>query len=185
MQSAKGRNEESDKELVHRFQRGDIDAFDTLVRRYQDRICRMAAVWLQDEQHSADVAQEVFLRGFKGLRSFRFRSAPFTWLYRTTKNVCREQNRRRTGVSLDFEPVDGCADPESQVNSLDAARDVRKLVAGLPERQRDVVLLRIFEEMSVRDTARTMGCREGTVKALLHKATRQLRNNINARGMDT
>lgn len=64
MQSETGSNEETDNELVRRLQRGDMDAFDALVRRHQDRICRMATVWLQDEQRSADVAQEVFLRGF-------------------------------------------------------------------------------------------------------------------------
>ena len=184
MQSAIGSNEESDKELVRRFQRGDIDAFDTLVRRYQDRICRMAAVWLQDEQHSVDVAQEVFLRGFKGLRSFRFRSALFTWLYRTTRNVCREQNRRKTAAPLDFEPIDALANPESLVSQQHAAREVRELVSALPERQQEVVLLRVFEEMSVRDTAKAMGCRDGTVKALLHKAMKRLKLSIKSQSAD-
>jgi RNA polymerase sigma factor (sigma-70 family) len=60
---------------------------------------------------------------------------------------------------------------------------VRLLVAGLPERQRDVVLLRIFEELSVADTAKAMGCREGTIKALLHKATKRLRLDIEKTGL--
>jgi len=183
MQPTTGSHEESDQQLVRRFQTGDIDAFDTLVRRYQDRICRLAAVWLYDDQHNVDVAQEVFIRGFKGLRSFRFQSAPFTWLYRTTKNVCREQNRGKRAVKLDFEPLDPKPGPESHLARQDAARQVRKLVADLPERQREVVLLRLFEELSVRDTAKTMGCSEGTVKALLHKATRRLRASIESRGM--
>ena len=184
MQSTTGSNEESDKELVRRFQRGEIEAFDTLVLRYQDRICRLAAVWLHDEQHSVDVAQEVFLRGFKGLRSFRFRSALFTWLYRTTRNVCREQNRRKTLSPLDFEPIDALANPESQVSRQHAAREVRELVASLPERQQEVILLRLFEEMSVRDTARAMGCRDGTVKALLHKAMKRLKSSIEPQSAD-
>lgn len=185
MQSTTGSHEESDNELVRRFQRGDIDAFDTVVRRYQDRICRMAAVWLHDEQYSVDVAQEVFLRGFKGLRSFRSRSALFTWLYRTTRNVCREQNRSKTAAPLDFEPIDALANPESQVSRQHAAREVRELVAALPERQQEVVLLRVFEEMSVRDAARAMGCREGTVKALLHQAMTRLKLNIKSQSATT
>ena len=179
------RNEESDEELVRRFQRGDIDAFDLLVRRYQDRIYRMAAVWLYDEELCSDVTQEVFLRGFKGLRSFRFRSAPFTWLYRTTKNVCREQNRRRTTTTLDFEPVDTLANPESEVSQQHTAREVRKLIATLPKRQQEVVLLRLFEDMSVRETAVAMACREGTVKALLHKAKSRLRLQLEAQSEET
>lgn len=165
----------SDQELVQRFKDGDADAFDALVRRYQDQVCRMAAVWLYDAEHATDVAQEVFLRSFKGLRRFRFKAAPFTWLYRTTRNVCHEFNRRRRTEPLDHEPLDPGAGPESEASRYDAARQVRALVAELPDRQREVVLLRIFEGLSVRDTARAMSCREGTVKALLHKAKAKLR----------
>lgn len=178
-------NEKSDEELVRQFQKGNMDAFDKIVRRYQDSIFRMASVWLHDSQYSADVAQEVFLRGFKGLRSFRFRSAPFTWLYRTTKNVCREQNRRRKTESLDFEPIDDLANPETEMSRHSTAREVRQLIAKLPERQKEVVLLRLFEDLSVRDTAKAMRCREGTVKALLHKATQRLKANFDSQRAGT
>ncbi len=178
------KGEDSDEYLVRRFQGGDITAFDTLVRRHQDRIYRMAAVWLYDAEFAGDVTQEVFLRSFKGLRSFRFRSAPFTWLYGMTKNVCREQNRRRTPIALEFEPVDPAANPEAEVSQHEAARDVRKLVATLPKRQQEVVLLRLFEDMSVRETAKAMSCREGTVKALLHKAKSRLKTQLIQRAPD-
>jgi len=169
---------ESDVQLVRRFQRGDNDAFDELVRRHQDRLYRMAVVWLHHDQQAADVVQEVFLRSIRGLGAFRFRSAPFTWLYRTTRNVCHEYNRRRRTESLETEPGDPSPGVEQQVAQLDAAHTVRSLLAGLPERQREVVLLRIFEDLSVRETARAMGCREGTVKALLHKAKARLRLDL-------
>ncbi|MBV1905038.1 MAG: RNA polymerase sigma factor [Pseudomonadales bacterium] len=173
---------ETDEILVRRFQKGDNQAYDAIVHRYQDRICRLAAIWLFDEQRSADVAQEVFLRGIKGLRSFRFRSAPFTWLYSTTKNICREQNRIRSTEPITFEQVDKVSSPSIDMDKAHAAREIRALITELPERQREVVLLRIFEELSVRETAKAMGCREGTVKALLHKAIKQLRSrNILAR----
>ena len=166
---------ESDAELVRRFQRGEGDALDVLVRRHQDRLFRLATVWLQQDQYAADVVQEVFLRSIGGLAAFRFRSAPFTWLYRTTRNVCHEYNRRRRTEPLAVEPDDPSPGVEQQVARSDAARQVRNMLADLPERQREVVLLRVFEDLSVRDTARAMGCREGTVKALLHKATSRLR----------
>jgi len=172
----------SDVELVKRFKSGDTGAFDAIVRRFQDRVFRLASVWLFDEQLAADVTQEVFVRGFKGLKRFRFRASPFTWLYRLTKNVCNEFNRTRRGEALTDEPADTTSVPDRQVASHDSARRVRELVAKLPERQREVVLLRIFEDMSVRDTARAMGCREGTVKALLHKATNGLRISMKQSG---
>ena len=170
-----GLDEASDAELVNRFKSGDMGAFDAIVRRFQDRVYRLACVWLHDEQLAADAAQEVFLRSFKGLRSFRFRSAPFTWLYRVTRNVCSEFNRKRRGEALTDEPVDTGGAPERLVANIETARNVRRLVAKLPERQREVVLLRIFEDLSVRDTADAMGCREGTVKALLHRAMGHLK----------
>ena len=173
---------ESDAELVRRFQRGDNDALDELVRRHQDRLYRLATVWLYNEHQAADVVQEVFLRSMRGLSAFRFRSAPFTWLYRATRNVCHEFNRRRRTEPLEAEPGDTAPGIEQQVMRQDAARGVRALLDTLPERQRDVVLLRIFEELSVRDTARVMGCREGTVKALLHKATGRLRLDMEEDG---
>lgn len=177
-------DEKSDTELVRLFKSGDTTAFDAIVLRFQDRVFRLACVWLYDEQLAADVAQEVFVRGYKGLRSFRFRSAPFTWLYRTTRNVCREFNRIRRSESLDHEPVDSNATPERQAGDDQRARRVRELVAVLPKRQQEVVMLRIFEDLSVRETAQAMGCREGTVKALLHKAVSQLKLNIRQTGVE-
>lgn len=168
-------DEAPDNELVRLFKAGNTAAFDAIVRRFQDRIYRLACVWLYDEQYAADAAQEVFVRSYKGLRSFRFRSTPFTWLYRTTRNVCHEFNRVRRPEALENEPPDTGTRPETEVADFETARKVREYVAGLPERQRDVVMLRIFEDLSVRETAHAMGCREGTVKALLHKATRNLK----------
>lgn len=174
----------SDVELVRQFKSGNAAAYDAIVLRFQDRVFRLACVWLYDEQSAADVAQEVFVRGFKGLRSFRFRAAPFTWLYRTTRNVCNEFNRLRSTAPLDDEPLDPGLAPEQNVSNYESARQVRQLVSGLPERQREVVVLRFFEGLSVMETARSMGCREGTVKALLHKATEKLKTRMQHAGTD-
>ena len=174
----------SDVELVKQFKSGKSGAYDAIVRRFQDRIFRLACVWLYDDQSAADVTQEVFVRGFKGLRAFRFRSAPFTWLYRTTRNVCNEFNRVRRTEPLDDEPQDPESAPERDVSEFESARRVRRLVEKLPERQREVVVLRIFEDMTVKETAHSMGCREGTVKALLHKATAKLKVSMQIAGIE-
>jgi len=175
--------EKSDVELVREFKAGSASAFDAIVGRFQDRVYRLACVWLYDRQYADDATQEVFLRAHKGLRRFQFRAAPFTWLYRTTRYVCNEFNRRRKTEPLDDEPADSSDNPDRHVTEHDTATRVRRLVAGLPKRQREVVLLRIFEELSVADTANAMGCREGTVKALLHKATKRLRIDIESTGL--
>jgi RNA polymerase sigma-70 factor (ECF subfamily) len=85
---------------------------------------------------------------------------------------------------LDDDAPDPAAVPERDVAKYESARRVRRLVEKLPERQREVVLLRIFEDMSVKETARSMGCREGTVKALLHKATAKLKLSVQIAGLE-
>ena len=169
----------SDAELVRRFQQGDEQAFAMLVERFQDRIYRLALVWLRDSQNAGDACQEVFLRAYKGLGRFRFRSAPFTWLYRATRNVCSELNRQRTAEALKAEPMDLSGGAEEELRSEQVAQQVRRMVEQLPERQQQVVLLRVFEDLSVAETAHAMGCRPGTVKALLHKAMTRLRSEAN------
>ena len=143
--------------------------------RYQDKIVRIAAVNLHDVQAAEDVAQEVFVRSYQGLKRFAFRSKLFTWLYRMTKNVCHEFNRRRKFESLPVEPATVEPGPAHAAVTQQTAEAVRMLLAKLPPRQREVVLLRTFEEHSVKETAALMNCREGTVKALLHKAMNALR----------
>lgn len=85
---------ETDEQLVRRFHRGDHAAFETLTLRHQDRIFRLASIYLHLPQEAEDAAQEVFLRAFKGLGHFRFSAQPLTWLYRALRNVCHEHNRR-------------------------------------------------------------------------------------------
>ncbi|MFQ5609366.1 MAG: RNA polymerase sigma factor [Woeseiaceae bacterium] len=177
-------DEQSDDELVRQFKSGNADAFDAIVRRFQDRVFRLASVWLYDEQFAADAAQEVFVRSYKGLRGFRFRSAPFTWLYRTTRNVCNEFNRLRRTEPLEDEPPDTGSNPDQLVAGWESARRIRQLVSRLPDRQQEVVMLRVFEDLSVRETALARRCREGTVKALLHKATTRLRKQLQNAGRD-
>jgi RNA polymerase sigma-70 factor (ECF subfamily) len=163
----------TDEELVRRFQRGDETAFSEFVSRHQDRMYRLALLWSFDAQDAEDVVQEAFMRSYTGLRRFAFRAQPTTWLTRIVRNVCHEVNRKRPLTSADVvdEPDPHAPDPERD----ETVREIRRLVAHLPQRQRDVVILRIFEELPVADTARVMGCRPGTVKALLHKATKRLR----------
>ena len=169
---------QSDKELVKAFQAGDQQAFEVFVQRYQDRIYRLACANLYAPEEAADAAQEVFLRAYKGLGRFRFAAEPFTWLFRILKNVCNEFNRRtqRSNKHASEVDVEQLAELENGNSTrLTDMRQVQKLVSQLPKRQQDVVLLRIFEGMSIDETAKAMSCRPGTVKAHLHKAINRLR----------
>ncbi len=171
----------SDKELVKRFQRGDDAAFATFSERHRDRLYRLASVWLGDRDLAKDAVQEAFLRSYTGLGQFRFRAAPATWLIRVCRNVCLELARRHPRTV----DTDAAAElPAHEVREADLPAYLNQALAALPERQRDVVVLRLLEEMSVRDTAAVMGCREGTVKAHLAKASANMRTQLEAWGMD-
>lgn len=171
-------SEPSDRELVRQFQGGDEQAFIVLVQRYQDRVYRLACVRLYAYDDARDAAQEVFLRAYRGLPRFRFQAEPFTWFYRTLINVCNEYNRRRVRdrelkQAVENDPV--ASNEEYVPQEESGLHRVRACVQDLPERQREVVMLRVFEDMSVEETARVLGCRPGTVKAHLHKAMARLK----------
>lgn len=173
----------SDEQLVRAFQNGDELAFGSFVKRHSDRVFRLATLWLRDPGLANDAAQETFLRTYTGIGRYRFRAKPTTWLLRILRNVCHEQNRKRAFVPIGDEMLNELHDGADAADDLDAedrARRLRSAVGVLPERQRQVVTLRIFEELSVADTARVMGCREGTVKAHLNKAIATLRDRTDS-----
>jgi RNA polymerase sigma-70 factor (ECF subfamily) len=178
----------SDKELIKEFLAGNPGAFDAFVRRHQDRIYRLACARLYHADDAVDVAQEVFLRAYKGLKRFHFHAEPFTWLYRTLENVCNEYNRRTVrerALNQRLEDVDDLQAPAQDGAGQIQLRQIRRVIGRLPQRQQDVVLLRIFEGMSVEETARILKCREGTVKAHLNKAINNLRSYFNAMNIET
>lgn len=168
---------DTDAALARRIQKGDDTAFEMLVARYQDRLFRLAKGMLYRPQAAEDAAQEVFLRAYTGLPKFRFGSTVYTWLYATLRNVCRELNRKdsRQPDPLDVEIADSSGEPSRRAMASERLERVLRRIRALPDRQRDVVLLRIFEGLSVAETAKVLRCREGTVKVHLHRAMTALK----------
>jgi len=168
----------SDKELVKHYRNGDNKAFTLLTRRHQDRLYRLACIYLYHEQDAMDVTQEVFMRAYKGLLRFRFQSEPFTWLYRTLRNVCSEYNRKFTRdkeVLHDADERMMQIEDNSNTETTQHLIEIKELIKQLPRRQYEVVMLRIFEGLTIEETACAMKCRPGTVKAMLNKAQKQIR----------
>lgn len=167
-------------DLVVRAARdGSQEAFEQLVRRYQAAVCRLAYRVTGNAEESRDIAQEVFLRAHEVLPRWIFRARFFTWLYQTTLNCARSARRkwRRVDFVEDLPPnAANLSESSAETQMLDGEirQKLGQAISRLPERQRDVVILRIYEKLSVRETAETMICREGTVKALLNKAIRRL-----------
>lgn len=174
---------------------GDRDAQSRLLRGLQDDWYRFCLSQLRDADQAADAAQETALRVLTSLARFDGRSTLKTWTFGIALNVCRETRRRemRRGMSTidpENEPAtDGRSAflngsderSEDKLERLDEAVALRDVLAALPARQREAVTLRYFESMSVHDAARAMACAEGTVKATLFAALRNLKRRMESR----
>jgi RNA polymerase sigma-70 factor, ECF subfamily len=167
-------------------QRGNRTAQAKLLRELQDPWYRFCLSLLRDPERARDATQETALRFLKLLPRFAGNSTLSTWSMGIAVNVCRELRRD----SAKHAPVDPTtADAFADQTSVDPAPETRAakvehtalLRAGLnelPDRQREAIVLRFFEDLSVEETAAAMHCAEGTVKATVHQALRALRTRL-------
>lgn len=180
----------SDRELVERVQRGERKAFDLLMLKYQHRIAKLIARYVQDPSEVLDVAQEAFMKAYRAIPRFRGDSAFYTWMYRiainTAKNHLAAQARRprESGVDVaDLERFDGIPElkeyvtPEGLALTEEIQRTVIAAIDALPEDLKVAVSLRELEGLSYEDIARVMECPIGTVRSRIFRA----REAINAR----
>lgn len=156
----------------------DEAALGTLFERHRHYVYRLAWGVLNDDHSADDVVQEVFLKMRRG-RLKAARKAKFTtWLYTVALNTAREQGRvKRRGWrdKIVLSPFGTDTDMRTDLTRVDNLQDLGTALTKLPTRQREVVVLRFLEGFDTRETAEIIGCREGTVKAHLHRATESLR----------
>ncbi len=170
-------HESDDVELLPRIRRGDRAAFETLVRKYIDRIVGVAARALGDRHEALDVAQEVFTLAWTALQQWKGGGQVFSWLYRTTLNLVSHR-RRRLARNI---PVVSCQAASPRPDNGDLAAAVKEALDGLPERQREVFILRHEAGLPLAEIGRRLGLAEGTVKIHLHRALAALRDLLNRR----
>lgn len=165
-------------QLLGRAGRGDRRAFTELVRRHEARVRALLLRLCGDRTLSDDLAQEVFLRAFRGLVGFQGRSAFGTWIYRIAYNVyLNHHTRTRRHVALPEDYDARAAAPEDALSAprADLRRDLEGAIEGLPERYRAVVVLYYLHEVSYPEIAEILDLPLGTVKTHLHRAKRLLR----------
>ena len=175
---------DADAELVARVQRGDKQAFNLLVIKYQRKILRLLSRMIRDPADLEDVAQEAFIKAYRALPQFRGESAFYTWLYRIAINTARNwlssvakrpsaPNAIESEDGETFNETDSLSDistPESMVASREIAETVNSAIEELPEELRTAIVLREIEGMSYEDIAQTMGCPIGTVRSRIFRA---------------
>lgn len=150
---------EVDQELVSRVQRGDKKAFDLLVLKYQQKVVSLVSRYVRDQGETLDITQEVFIKAYRALSSFRGESAFYTWLYRiainTAKNYLVAQGRRPPGSDVDAETAEQLdvgsklkeyATPERHLLTEEIAVTVRQAMEDLPEDLRTAITLRNWRD---------------------------------------
>jgi RNA polymerase sigma-70 factor (ECF subfamily) len=165
---------EADERLMERVLHGDAHALEALIERYRGRLhgflCRRS-----DLSRVDDLFQETWLRVVRGRASFDPARRFSTWLFGIANNLCRDLARRhavatRDGHTAALALLGGKSEPP-----LDLRLDVRQRLHALPDRLREVIVLRYFDGMAEREIAEIVGVPQGTVKSRLHAAVRCLR----------
>jgi len=167
--------------LVDRVLSGDMQAFAQIVQRWQGPLINLAWRYCRDRTRAEDMAQEAFLRVWRGLGQWRRESSFSTWLFSVAANVYRSELRRIPSLQLSLETAAEPSVPFIHDAALDAsAREeaVRRTVLVLPDKYREPLILYYFHEMDLSAAAATLGLPEGTMKARLSRGRAILRQRF-------
>lgn len=175
---------DGERDAIEACRRGEREAFDRLVQRYQRDVYRLCYRFVNNHEDANDLAQEVFLRAWRAIARFRGESSFSTWLYRIAVNACLNFRALRRPSTQEL--PEGLADPlpgaEARLVSADEARRVRAAVARLPEKQRATLILKVYHERTHEEVAEILGSTVGTVKANLFHALGNLRRLVAEEG---
>jgi RNA polymerase sigma-70 factor (ECF subfamily) len=172
-----------DQALVEQVQRGEKQAFDVLVLKYQNKIIQLVNRYVHDSDEARDVAQEAFIKAYRAIGRFRGDSAFYTWLYRiainTAKNYLVASGRRPPRSDIDaqdaeqYEGATGLkeyATPERLLLKDEIQEAIAAAIDDLPEDLRTAITLRELEGLSYEEIAQTMDCPIGTVRSRIFRA---------------
>ena len=177
----------SDTELIIKTQNGDSMALEELIYRYDKMVLRLAYKFTGDTDDAKDIYQEVFIRVYKGLSKFQFKSDFSTWLFRITSNVCisfKRKYNKPNHLSLNDEnnsdyvstiPEDNELSPENLAVNVEIGNRINKALSKLSSNQKMSFLLKHYEGYKIREIAEMMNCKEGTIKKYLFEAVRKLK----------
>lgn len=181
---------EADELLIQRAQRGDLEAFEALVRRYEGPLygffCRLA----RDPHLAEDLFQETFLRAFKNRTAFDPGRRFASWLYGIATIAWKDHLRREAKVSpspqrgeAELRVLDDQAGPAEEVERREIQEVVREEIERLPEDQRLIVILRHYQGFNYEEIGEALRLPLGTVKSRLHYALARLKERLSRKGV--
>lgn len=167
-----------DRELVERHRAGERGAFDDLVRRHQRALWRVARRYVKNDADASDVVQAAFVRAFRSIDTFRGAATVRSWLFRITINAAlnhvRDHGRERPDEIAD-DALTARPEGSLRLEAAEAHDRLRAAVAALPDKQRAVLELRVFDELSFREVGELADCTENAAKVNFHYAVKRLR----------
>ncbi len=183
-----------ENELIKRAQKGDKNAFELLINQYDKHVLGIAYSYVKNYDDAKDIYQDVFLRVFKAIKKFEFRSEFSTWIYRIATNVCityKTRNKKRVIASLDegvevedgetrtlSETIAGDTKTDSAALNIEISEKIESAINKLSPQQAMVFTLKHYNGHKIREIASMMNCTEGTVKNYLFLATQKMRENL-------
>ena len=178
--------EVSEKKIIEKVLGGDVNAFEDLVLKYEKTVYNLALRMVGDRDDASDMTQEAFIKAYGSLSSFRGDSKFSVWIYRITTNVCldflRSKSRKQQvslTVSDDDEDAqldipDPKADPEQQLIKKISMQSVEEGLKTLPDKQRQILVMRELGGMSYAEIGKALSIEEGTVKSRIFRARKRL-----------
>lgn len=171
----------TDEQLMLRLKDGDRQAFNALVDRYRDRIVSYAYRMMGNAELAQDVAQETFVRVYKGANTFRDDGRFSPWVYKIANNVCLSERSRRAkeALNVDYDGLEDTQDSgvvvEDQVMSTLTGERLRCAIAQLTTQHKTVLMMHIYQGLTYVEIGEALGVPTGTVKSRLFYAIRKLR----------
>ena len=162
---------------------GSRDAFDVIVERHRRAVYQVCFRFMNNHEDASDLAQDAFVRAWRGLKNFKGEAALSTWLYRIAVNTCLNKVSVRRPATEPIESSEHMEDlaiegAQQQMLREERAVAVRKAIASLPEKQRATLILRTYHDMSHQQIADTLGSSVGAVKANFFHALNNLKKAL-------
>ena len=173
-------NQNRDAELVERYLSGDTTAFDEIMTRYERQIYRICYRFVENREDAMDLAQEVFIKAFEHLATFRRESSLKTWLYRIAMNHCINHVKKHSQEFVEVTEYTRSTHPsiQTQLEDREQRDEFRRMVKLLPPKQKAILELRMNDQLSYEEIAKMSGRSISTIKASVFFALEKLRRLV-------
>ncbi|MCD8180044.1 MAG: sigma-70 family RNA polymerase sigma factor [Firmicutes bacterium] len=180
----------TENDLIKKCKKGSREAFNILFSRYRSQVVNIAYGMLSDKEDAYDAAQEVFIRVYKSIESFKEQSSFATWLYRITANVCsdilRKRQKNSNVISInqaldekkELDIRDDSPTPEESMELSERQKAVREAISSLKEEHRIIITLCDFEGLSYDEISEVLSIPAGTVKSRINRARNALKKKL-------